>query len=285
MGRHRSSAPRPGQGTAPAAAARKQSSRHRKQSPARAGMLTTSAAVAVGALAMASGVLGNQYDLDRGEDPVERVQAGGKPDLRGQGESESPSPKESTAADRGEERSKAPESPSSSAPPSETSAAPETSAPESPSTKPSTSKPAAPAPQPEKPKPSTKSPDTTTAAEAAVLSLVNQERAKAGCRPVTADPELAALAGEFSADMAERDFFDHTDPDGDDPWDRAEQAGITGLGGENIARGQANAQSVMDAWMDSPGHKANIVNCEFKTLGVGAHFAEGGPWWTQNFGY
>ncbi|HZG04932.1 MAG TPA: CAP domain-containing protein, partial [Streptomyces sp.] len=45
------------------------------------------------------------------------------------------------------------------------------------------------------------------------------------------------------------------------------------------------AQSVMDAWMDSPGHRANILNCDYRTLGVGAHFAEGGPWWTQNFGF
>ena len=106
-----------------------------------------------------------------------------------------------------------------------------------------------------------------------------------GCSPVTADSGLAALATAFSDDMAARDFFDHTDPDGASPWDRAKKAGITDLGGENIARGQANAQLVMDSWMNSPGHKANILNCDFKTLGVGAHFASGGPWWTQDFGY
>jgi uncharacterized protein YkwD len=118
-----------------------------------------------------------------------------------------------------------------------------------------------------------------------VLSLVNQERAKAGCSPLTASSSLAALAEAFSKDMAARDFFDHTDPSGATPWDRAEDAGITNLGGENIARGQADAAAVMEAWMDSPGHRANILNCDFKTLGVGAHFASGGPWWTQNFGY
>ncbi|WP_079035675.1 CAP domain-containing protein [Streptomyces albus] len=124
-----------------------------------------------------------------------------------------------------------------------------------------------------------------TAAEGEVLALVNQERAQAGCRPVKADPELAALAGRFSVDMAERGFFSHTTPDGKSPWDRAEAAGIEDLGGENIARGQANARSVMDAWMKSPGHRANILNCDYRTLGVGAHFAEGGPWWTQDFGF
>ncbi|MGK5627069.1 CAP domain-containing protein [Streptomyces sp. URMC 123] len=124
-----------------------------------------------------------------------------------------------------------------------------------------------------------------SAAESAVLSLVNRERARAGCTPLRYDAELARLAEEFSEDMAERDFFAHTDPDGRTPWDRADEAGIDHLGGENIARGQTDPQAVMDAWMSSPGHRANILNCDFTTLGVGAHFGPGGPWWTQNFGF
>jgi uncharacterized protein YkwD len=135
------------------------------------------------------------------------------------------------------------------------------------------------------PKPAPKALDAETAAEAAILSLVNQERTQTGCRPVRSDPELADLAGDFSQDMAKRDFFDHTDPDGAGPWDRAEELGISNLGGENIARGQPDAQAVMDAWMDSPGHRANILNCDFTTLGVGAHFGADGPWWTQDFGF
>ena len=123
------------------------------------------------------------------------------------------------------------------------------------------------------------------AAEAEVLKLVNDERAKVGCSPVAANSSLSDLAQTFSEDMASRDFFDHTDPSGLSPWDRAAKAGITSLGGENIARGQADAAAVMEAWMNSPGHKANILNCDFKTLGVGAHFGSGGPWWTQDFGY
>lgn len=114
---------------------------------------------------------------------------------------------------------------------------------------------------------------------------MNQARAQAGCSPVRANPPLAALAGAFSKDMAVRGFFDHTDPDGNTPWKRADNAGISGLGGENIARGQGDADAVMKAWMNSPGHKANILNCEFRTLGVGAYFAAGGPWWTQDFGF
>ncbi len=122
-------------------------------------------------------------------------------------------------------------------------------------------------------------------AEARVLSLVNTERAKAGCSPVVADPELAALAESHSEDMAERGYFSHTTPDGRSPWDRADAAGVDHMGGENIARGQADAETVMESWMNSPGHRANILNCDFRTLGVGAHFAQGGPWWTQAFGY
>jgi uncharacterized protein YkwD len=123
------------------------------------------------------------------------------------------------------------------------------------------------------------------AAEAEVLRLVNEERAKVGCSAVSANSTLSELAESFSDAMAAQNFFDHTDPSGATPWDRAAKLGITNLGGENIARGQADAAAVMEAWMNSPGHRANILNCDFKTLGVGVHFGTGGPWWTQDFGY
>ncbi|MER6467819.1 CAP domain-containing protein [Streptomyces collinus] len=149
---------------------------------------------------------------------------------------------------------------------------------------------AAPAPS----RPASKAPTASTppvtvsrenAAEAEVLKLVNEERAKVGCSALAANSSLSKLAETFSGDMAARDFFDHTDPDGASPWDRAAKAGVTDLGGENIARGQEDAAAVMAAWMNSPGHRANILNCDFKTLGVGVHFGSGGPWWTQDFGY
>lgn len=127
--------------------------------------------------------------------------------------------------------------------------------------------------------------DRADAAEAEVLRLVNAERAKVGCTPVQPSAGLARLAGAFSADMAARNFFDHTDPDGATPWSRAQAAGIDSLGAENIARGQVDATAVMVSWMNSDGHRANILNCDFTTLGVGVHFADGGPWWTQDFGY
>jgi uncharacterized protein YkwD len=118
-----------------------------------------------------------------------------------------------------------------------------------------------------------------------VLALVNQERAKAGCVPLTEDPRLGTLAQDFSQEMASHGFFGHTGPDGKSPWDRAASLGIADLGGENIARGQADALAVMDTWMNSPGHRANILDCEYHTIGIGVDFGSGGPWWTQDFGF
>ncbi|MFM9366534.1 CAP domain-containing protein [Streptomyces sp. Da 82-17] len=259
--------------------------------PVRTGLLGVSAAVAMGAVAVASGLIPGDAFTGGDDSGSSRVQSASSPsDLATQGEStESPDRTESPAS-RGSERpepSKTSSSPSRTAKPSKT-PSPEKSTPaggttEKKTTEPTTEAPAKPeASVPAKP---SQSPDDGQGAEAEVLSLVNQERAQAGCSPVKADPALADLAADFSQDMAERGFFDHTDPDGNTPWDRAEKAGVSNLGGENIARGQANAQSVMDSWMNSPGHRANILNCEYKTLGVGAHFASGGPWWTQDFGF
>jgi uncharacterized protein YkwD len=120
--------------------------------------------------------------------------------------------------------------------------------------------------------------------EGQVLALTNQERAKAGCGALTADSRLATLARAFSADMRDRNFFSHTNPDGIDPFQRAQAAGITTMRAENIAMGQPDPASVMTAWMNSPGHRANILNCSLRTLGVGVATGAGGPWWTQDFG-
>jgi uncharacterized protein YkwD len=125
-----------------------------------------------------------------------------------------------------------------------------------------------------------------TDAEDQVLALVNTQRAQNGCGALTHSQPLTALAQNFSAEMATRHFFDHTDPDGKSPWDRAKVLGITDLGGENIAMGQQTAQDVMTAWMNSPGHRANILNCSYHSLGVGVYYGSGGgPWWTQDFGF
>ncbi|MDH6129906.1 sigma-70 family RNA polymerase sigma factor [Kitasatospora sp. GP82] len=118
-----------------------------------------------------------------------------------------------------------------------------------------------------------------------VIDLVNTERATAGCAPVRDNAKLRAAAQGQSDDMAARNFFDHTNPDGAGPQARIEAAGYRwSTWGENIARGQSDAAAVMDTWMHSPGHRANILNCAFTELGVGVHQGSGGPWWTQDFG-
>ncbi|WP_346345497.1 CAP domain-containing protein [Streptomyces sp. SID5643] len=118
-----------------------------------------------------------------------------------------------------------------------------------------------------------------------MLALVNKERAAAGCSPVTANDRLTRAADDYSDVMASSGVMSHTGPDGSTMTTRVEAAGYRwSTLGENIARGQADASSVMKSWMNSPGHRANILNCSFKELGVGVHFGDGGPWWTQNFG-
>ncbi|MGW4921668.1 CAP domain-containing protein [Streptomyces parvulus] len=121
--------------------------------------------------------------------------------------------------------------------------------------------------------------------EAQVLALVNEERAAAGCSPVTANDRLTRAADDYSDVMASSGVMSHTGPDGSTMASRVEAAGYQwSTLGENIARGEADAASVMDSWMNSEGHRANILNCSFKELGVGVHFGDGGPWWTQDFG-
>ncbi|MEV4338008.1 CAP domain-containing protein [Streptomyces sp. NPDC049590] len=147
---------------------------------------------------------------------------------------------------------------------------------------------AAPSRTPGTPAPAPSSPTDTVereaAVEAEVLKLVNDERAKAGLGALAANSALTGLAEAFSDDMAARGFFAHTDPDGRTPWDRAARAGVTGLGGENIGRGQADAAAVLAAWMDSPENRANILNPGFTAFGAGVRLGTGGPWWTLEFG-
>jgi uncharacterized protein YkwD len=115
-----------------------------------------------------------------------------------------------------------------------------------------------------------------------VLALVNVQRATAGCGAVTADPALSALARAHSADMRDRDFFDHVNPDGLDPFERGSRAGVV-VHAENIADGQPDPAAVMDAWMHSAGHRANILDCDLTRLGAGVAEGAGGPWWTADF--
>ncbi|MCT7357003.1 CAP domain-containing protein, partial [Streptomyces sp. 15-116A] len=137
------------------------------------------------------------------------------------------------------------------------------------------------APQQKPPSAPQAAPAGTPAAQ--VLALTNAERSKAGCGPVTADNRLARAAQLHSEDMSANDYFDHTSQDGRSFADRAKAQGYPSPGAENIARGQSSAASVMDAWMNSPGHRANILNCDLKTMGVGVTTND---WtWTQVFGF
>jgi uncharacterized protein YkwD len=123
-------------------------------------------------------------------------------------------------------------------------------------------------------------------ATAEVLALTNAERAAAGLPPLAGDAALSRAAQAHSTDMVARAFYSHTSPDGSEPWHRAAAAGSTRRTiGENIACGQRSPAEVVQGWMDSPGHRANILKPAFTHLGVG--FAGGGPvgtYWTQLFG-
>jgi uncharacterized protein YkwD len=248
--------------------------------------------MAVGAVAVASGLLpgGDQYTVGGGNNG-EQVRTEGAPELLQQGSpSPEPADRASGPAGRNTVRSQVPPKTAASegpARPSVTPSAPTSKAPVAPpKARTQTKAPVSQAPAPARTEQRvTEAPAAPASAKAGVQTLVNQERVKVGCSPLRADSSLDALAQNFSDDMAARGFFDHTDPDGATPWDRADTAGVKGLGGENIARGQADAQAVMDSWMNSEGHRANILNCDYTRLGIGVHTGPGGPWWTQDFGF
>ncbi len=118
-----------------------------------------------------------------------------------------------------------------------------------------------------------------------VVEMVNAERAKNGCSPVTVNSKLQAAAQGHSDDMAARDYYAHSTPEGKGPGDRMTAAGYRwSTYGENIFKSPKDARTAMEGWMKSPGHRSNILNCAFKEIGVGINFSSNGPWWTQNFG-
>ena len=127
------------------------------------------------------------------------------------------------------------------------------------------------------------------AQEQVVLDLTNAARQKQGCGPLRVDGRLEAAAQAHAADMASRHYFSHISPEGLDPSARARAAGFPAGAGENIAMGFATASAVMDGWMGSRGHRANILNCSYTVIGVGydprtitSGFAPGS--WVQMFG-
>jgi uncharacterized protein YkwD len=114
----------------------------------------------------------------------------------------------------------------------------------------------------------------------AFAALVNDHRVAVGCGPLTWVSGLADVAQAHSVDMVNRDYFDHTSPDGKSPFDRMRDAGLTfSLAAENIAWGYASAEQVLQGWLDSSGHRANIENCQLTEHGVGLHETR----WTHVF--
>ncbi|MEV0615595.1 CAP domain-containing protein [Nonomuraea sp. NPDC050404] len=121
-----------------------------------------------------------------------------------------------------------------------------------------------------------------SAPETAVVKQTNAARARNGCRPLVHDAKLHLAAERHSADMARRNYFSHTSRDGRSFDKRIKAAGFTfRRAAENIAKGQPTAAAVVKAWLNSPGHRANIMNCSLTHIGVG-HNAKG-PTWTQDF--
>ncbi|MFD9304080.1 CAP domain-containing protein [Streptomyces sp. NPDC060048] len=120
-------------------------------------------------------------------------------------------------------------------------------------------------------------------AVAEVLALVNKERAAVGCPVLTVNGKLTKAAQDHSEDMAAHSNMSHTGSDGSDPGQRITRAGYQwSTYAENVAYGYDTAAKVMDGWMNSPGHKRNILDCNVKEIGIG--LAQPGHYWTQDFG-
>lgn len=126
---------------------------------------------------------------------------------------------------------------------------------------------------------------TSDAQATQVLNLVNAERKKAGLQPLTLDNTLNRIAAEKARDMAENNYFSHDSPTYGTPFDMMRSFGVDyKSAGENIAAGQRSASEVMQSWMNSSGHRANILSPNYTKLGVG-YYAGGSksPYWVQEF--
>ncbi|WP_238996747.1 CAP domain-containing protein [Paenibacillus pinistramenti] len=140
--------------------------------------------------------------------------------------------------------------------------------------------------QPTTTKPSTTSgqQSTTTTDQSSfakqVIALVNQERAKQNLKPLTEDTALSNMALVKAKDMSQNNYFDHTSPTYGSPFDMMKKFNISfSYAGENIAKGQKTPQEVMTAWMNSAGHRANILNANYTVIGVAYY----NGYWVQEF--
>lgn len=127
--------------------------------------------------------------------------------------------------------------------------------------------------------------DDVKTLENQVITLVNQERAKRGLTQLTANWQLSRVARYKSQDMVNKNYFSHTSPTYGSPFKMMEDFGIRfSAAGENIAYGQPTPQAVMNAWMNSAGHRANILSASYNQIGVGvAKKSNGTLYWTQEF--
>ena len=121
-----------------------------------------------------------------------------------------------------------------------------------------------------------------TAFESEVVRLVNEIRVQYGLKPLTENWELSRVARYKSQDMADNGYFSHTSPTYGSPFQMMKAFGLSyRAAGENIAYGQRSPQAVVDAWMNSSGHRANILNASYTQIGVG--YVAQGNYWTQMF--
>lgn len=126
---------------------------------------------------------------------------------------------------------------------------------------------------------------SATTLEDQVITLVNKQRAMNGLQPLTKNWTLAKMARCKSQDMVTHNYFSHTSPTYGSPFTMMQNFGINfTAAGENIAEGQPTPQAVMNAWMNSPGHRANILSPAYNQIGVGmAKTSNGVIYWTQDF--
>ncbi|OCR01538.1 hypothetical protein BCD67_18780 [Oscillatoriales cyanobacterium USR001] len=124
-----------------------------------------------------------------------------------------------------------------------------------------------------------------------VVELTNIERSKLGLPALKANTTLATAAQNHTQNMAVQDFFSHTGKDGSSPTNRVQSVGYNGVAGENIAAGSTTPEDVLVQWMNSAGHRANILNADYKEIGVGYYFLANDTgsvnynrYWTQVFG-
>jgi uncharacterized YkwD family protein/spore coat assembly protein SafA len=124
--------------------------------------------------------------------------------------------------------------------------------------------------------------DDLKSIEQTVITLVNKERAKRGLNGLQADWEVSRVARYKSNDMQAKGYFSHQSPTYGSPFNMLKHFGVQyKMAGENIANGQTSPEEVMKSWMNSSGHRANILNAEYTHIGVGYNVA--GKYWTQMF--